>query len=520
MAVVAASFCVAYAHADSGQYASPAIGEQTPAGQLVQLDDELWQAIKDCDEFRVFEEYIRQYPKGRYVALAKERLAGFRKTDKPSANRGVGAATWPVTSDDSETALWKVVFQADTSGGYKVFLKYYPKGKYASVATGRLKYAIEDDKWKQDATEQSAWQAAESSRTLEGYAAYLATYPYGRYVASAQAQSDKLKTDAAAAEEDWIWKAVEKGGISKIDSYLERYPNGRFASIAKSRRAQLKKEEAEMKPGTTVKDCPNCPEMIVIAAGSFRMGGDDQEPDHAVTIARPFAMARTEVTQSQWRAVMGTDPSKLARCDDCPVEGISWNDAQKYVEKLSHMTGKIYRLPSEAEWEYACRAGERHEYCGSDDIDSVAWHGALLGSGNSGNSSHPVGQKRPNAFGLYDMSGNVSEWVEDCFHAHYNGGPTDGSAWTVGDEGSDGIQGQDSSRSKDKNRSAKINNKDGDAKMTGETDSAKTTLCSNRVVRGGSWLSWPQHTRSAHRQSLPPDGTSSSYGFRPVWSLH
>ncbi|SBT07650.1 conserved exported hypothetical protein [Candidatus Accumulibacter aalborgensis] len=126
--------------------------------------------------------------------------------------------------------------------------------------------------------------------------------------------------------------------------------------------------------GEVFRDCADCPEMVVIPAGSFDMGGSagDESPVHRVSV-RGFAMGRTEVTQGQWRAVMGNNPSYFSNCGaDCPVEQVSWNDAQDYVRKLSANTGKTYRLPSEAEWEYACRAGGRHEYCGGDSIESVA----------------------------------------------------------------------------------------------------------------------------------------------------
>lgn len=514
-AIAIATACVSFAYAQMvpGQRASPAATEKALVGEVsAQIEDELWGAIRDSDQARVFEEYIKQYPNGRNVAQAVTRLAGLRKTDKPSATGVSGAARGSAVSNDPETALWKVVLQSDTAGGYEVFLKYYPKSKYALPATSRLKIAREDAKWKADAAEQGAWEAAETAQTPDGYAAYLASYPHGRHAAPAQQRGDKLRADAAAAEESRLWQAAERGGISQVDAYLASYPQGRHASAANSRRVQLKKEEADMIPGKAVKDCPDCPEMVVIPAGGFQMGENDAKPVHTVSIGRPFAMAKTEVTQSQWRAVMGTNPSKFARCDDCPVEGISWNDAQRYVEKLSRMTSKIYRLPSEAEWEYACRAGGRHEYCGSDTVDAVAWHGAVLGSGNSDGKTHPVAQKQSNAFGLHDMSGNVSEWVEDCYHEHYSGGPVDGSAWTTGDRGSAGI--------KESDGGARIKRKGGNAKIAGEQDGAKgIEECKSRMLRGGSWLSWPQTARSAHRISLPPDSSGSSYGFRPVWTL-
>ena len=238
--------------------------------------------------------------------------------------------------------------------------------------------------------------------------------------------------------------------------------------------APAAKAPAERRPGEVFRDCADCPEMVVIPAGSFDMGGSagDESPVHRVSV-RSFAMGRTEVTQGQWRAVMGNNPSKFSNCGaDCPVEQVNWNDAQDYVRKLSANTGKTYRLPSEAEWEYACRAGGRHEYCGGDNLDAVGWYGAYATpKGNSRESTNPVARKQANAFGLYDMSGNVWEWTEDCWNDNYSGAPSDGGAWTSGD-------------------------------------------CGRRVLRGGSWINEPQNARAAERIRGGSTGRSNISGFR------
>ena len=208
--------------------------------------------------------------------------------------------------------------------------------------------------------------------------------------------------------------------------------------------------------------------MVAIPAGSFEMGGtgSDEQPVHRVTLGS-FSMGKTEVTQGQWRAVMGSNPRAFTNdCDNCPVERLGWGDAKQFVRQLSTKTGKTYRLPSEAEWEYACRAGGSEEYCGSDSADDMGWH-----YGNSGRATHPVAGKQANAWGLHDMSGNVWEWTEDCWNGNYSSAPTDGSAWTAGD-------------------------------------------CSQRVVRGGSWGVKPQDLRSALRNWNTTANRSSYVGFR------
>jgi len=239
--------------------------------------------------------------------------------------------------------------------------------------------------------------------------------------------------------------------------------------------------DSELKPGTVFRDCPTCPEMVIIPAGSYTRGsenGDENEkPIQRVTIAKAFAVGKTEVTQGQWKAIMGNNPSGFKNCgDNCPVEKVSWEDVHIFIQKLNTKTGKQYRLPSEAEWEYACRGGENYKYCGSDNLDSVAWYGAYANpKGTSSNSTNPVATKKPNAFGLFDMSGNVYEWVEDSYHPTYVNSPTDGSVW----------QGNGS----------------------------------ERVLRGSSWNGSAQDLRATSRERSLPVYRDDDDGFRLARTL-
>ena len=193
----------------------------------------------------------------------------------------------------------------------------------------------------------------------------------------------------------------------------------------------------------------------------------DEQPQHQVSV-KAFAMGKYEVTQEQWYAVMGNLPSSF-KGRTLPVEQVTWNDAQEFVRRLGAKTGKTYRLPSEAEWEYAARAGSRTEWSFGDnenELGRYAWFNA-----NSGSTTHPVGEKLPNAFGLHDMHGNVWEWTEDCWNENYNGAPSDGSVWSAGD-------------------------------------------CSRRVLRGGSWLLDPQFLRSAFRNWSSASSRLYLLGFR------
>jgi formylglycine-generating enzyme required for sulfatase activity len=171
--------------------------------------------------------------------------------------------------------------------------------------------------------------------------------------------------------------------------------------------------------------------FVLISSGSFMMGadknieeaGDDEQPRHQVTISNFFYLGVYEVTQRQWQAVMGNNPSKF-KGNDSPVEEVSWGDIQVFIRRLNKKEGHSrYRLPTEAEWEYAARAGSTSAYFFGDDESQLgdhAWYGA-----NSGETTHPVGQKRPNAWGLYDMIGNVWEWVGDWYgEAYYANSPS------------------------------------------------------------------------------------------------
>ncbi len=153
------------------------------------------------------------------------------------------------------------------------------------------------------------------------------------------------------------------------------------------------------------RDCPDCPEMIAVPG-------------------RNYALGKSEVTQAEWGALMGSNPSNFKGAN-LPVEQVSWDDAQDYIKRLNQKTGKNYRLPTEAEWAYACYGGNQTEYCGSNDINAVAWYGD-----NSGNQTHAVGQKQANGYGLYDMSGNVYEWMDDCYAGKCNiGRQLRGGSW-------------------------------------------------------------------------------------------
>lgn len=329
---------------------------------------------------------------------------------------------------------------------------------------------------------------------------------------AAAAPSATLVTDPAVLELA-LWESVKDSRSTiELKSYLDQYPNGHFAAVARERLRTLEAPSltplvstapplsatrpGEAQPGKSFRDCEVCPEMVVIPAGSFLMGSPQTEdgrypregPQHRVAIGRPFAAGKFEVTFDEWDACVREGACKYNPSDNGwgrgrrPVIDVSWDNAKEYVAWLSNKTGKTYRLLSEAEWEYVARAGSTTEFNTGSTIrpqqanyeTSVSYAGSLTAVGQR--KTIPVGSYAPNAFGLYDVHGNVWEWVEDCRNSNYIGAPTDGSAWTSGD-------------------------------------------CAWRILRGGSWDVDPVYARSAYRYWNYSTSRLTYFGLRVASNL-
>lgn len=297
------------------------------------------------------------------------------------------------------------------------------------------------------------------------------------------------QTDNVALVEDYK-KRLSDARLKKIDELKKINPEindwlvGLFKIEANELLLELRKKiikesiDAQPTDPTTSADCPSCPEMVFVQGGTFEMGcteeqsncKDDEKPVHSVTLS-DFYIGKYEVTQQQWQNIMGDNPSSFKGCANCPVESVSWNDIQDFIIKLNQRTDRNYRLPTEAEWEYAARGGQKSKmylFAGSNDADTVAWYYY-----NSANKTEEVGTRISNELGIYDMSGNVWERCQDLYGIYPS---------------------------------------------TAQTNPRGANNGSFRVIRGGSWDFNPRYCRVASRSRSGPEFSGSSGGFRLVHS--
>jgi formylglycine-generating enzyme required for sulfatase activity len=289
------------------------------------------------------------------------------------------------------------------------------------------------------------------------------------YAAAKQAYNKALQLIPATDTQNR--KSQVNSKIAECDRMLEseRKAKAEAQEKQKSEAATATPKPTENKPDNSLGI-----QMVFVKGGTFTMGctseqgsgcSNDEKPAHQVTVS-DFYIGKYEVTQAQWKSVMSSNPSNF-KGDNLPVEQVSWGDVQEFIRKLNAQTGKNYRLPTEAEWEYAARGGAQsrgYKYSGSNTVGNVAWYDE-----NSGNTTHPVGQKSPNELGLYDMSGNVWEWCSDWYGA-YN------SSWLA--------------------------------------DPIGPSSGSYRVVRGGSWGNVAQRVRVPYRSDYTPGDRNNLLGFR------
>jgi len=436
-------------------------------------DDAAWVKALEKDTLEGYREYLEAFPQGKHADDAQAEI------------------------DVYDNKAWANAESRDTIAGYEDYLKAWPDGRHASKAQERIaemKAAIEaaqKDAAERAAAEARDWQAAAQANSIKSYQDYLAKHPGGKNAPEAQNRIDRLQASAA---DNAAWEAARTANtVNAYQQYLNSFPQGAFAAQAIAAIDNLRPA-----PGRSFKDCNNCPEMVSLPSGTASLGAGDAEkdarpnekPQRPVTFANMFAISVTEVTFDEYAACVSAGGCSSLPSDNGwgggnrPVINVSWDDAQKYVSWLSQTSGQSYALPTEAQWEYAARAGDSSPIIGGSAAALCAFaNGASQESGlkwantectdPAADRTLPTGILGANKFGVKDMIGNAAEWTQDCNTLNLRDAPTDGSADSRGS-------------------------------------------CNQRVVRGGSWFSGPADLRYAARLMQRRGDSNDFTGLRVV----
>jgi formylglycine-generating enzyme required for sulfatase activity len=347
-----------------------------------------------------------------------------------------------------ELEFWESIKNSTHEEDYKAYLQAYPDGRFAALARARAaRYAessppaappappVEEMDIQYEAVSNANVRKEPSSRAE---------------LVGGLDRGDRVHVTGRTQDRNWYRIDLAGGTTGFVYHTLIREPVAAPAPVV-SKPSPPVTPQPEPAPARTpvvahgsesVRDCENCPEMVILQPGSFTMGdnhGDRSErPAHRVTISRPYAIGKYEVTLAQWNACVQAEACKAVTSttgspDKSPTRDISWADTQRFVRWLSKQTGQNYRLPTEAEWEYAARAGTSSRYWWGEKMRAGMANCKGCGGDWSNDAPVNVDALPPNPFGLYGMNGGVWEWVEDCWHKDYDGAPTDGSAWTSSD---------------------------------------------------------------------------------------
>jgi formylglycine-generating enzyme required for sulfatase activity/serine/threonine protein kinase len=440
-------------------------------------------------------------------------------------------------SSPEETARWQAALDADTAYGYQLFMEDYPDSIHEDQAEIHL-----------ERLDHQAWGYAEEQGTRSAIENYMENFPAGWHESDAKILLHEFDLAEAAAQrekseqerqDDQAWENARSArSLASIDQYLSAWPAGLHSDEARNLRAQIESDindnrafeaarklntieayesyvaafpggrhvagameaidDRTLRPGKTFRDCDACPSMVVVPAGSFWQGAEEdaplalkmETPKRMVTIAEPFAVGVFEVTMAQWDqcvaegACQTRPPDNGWGRDSRPAIMVSWNDTQEFTSWLSKKTGQAYSLPSESQWEYIARAGEESDWLGGNPA-RVCEYGNIAGSESGFRWQHeecadpaaietlPAGSFKANAFGVHDVVGNVAEWTLDCMNLSYLDAPADGSSWGRG-------------------------------------------ICSSRITRGGSWFTGSREIRLPARFNLKNGDRNDFTGFRVV----
>jgi len=459
-------------------------------------DELAWNEAEGNNTVTSYDKYLDRYSHGKYVVqaqTAKDELAwGEADNQKTVVSYSQYLLICPEgkyftqAMNAKEDLAWREIEIDPSIESYKQYLLYCPQGNHTNDVKKKF--------------EQLLWKHAKSEKSEKIYDLYLEFCPDGKHYKKIKEAyepillekrsidtckkyikyyPDGIKIDKFREDLEIMLrqKADTEKTITAYKEYLERYPKTKFAENLYISNPDL---------------LPKGFGFIFVKGGTFRMGSTngnyDEKPVHSVTVS-DFCISQYEVTQKEWQEIMGTNPSKF-KGDNLPVENVSWYDAVAYCNALSTAEGLTpcysgsgtniacdwnangYRLPTEAEWEFAARGGSTGSpttYAGSNNIDEVAWY-----DGNSGSKTHDVGTKKPNELGIYDMSGNVREWCWDWY---------------------------------------------GDYSSGSQSNPRGASSGSYRVLRGGSWDYCADYCRVANRYYGCPDYSYNNYGFRLLRSV-
>lgn len=408
---------------------------------------------------------------GEFVMTAVGRNAQQQPDARPLQNAGDDGGRlvfYRKAAEQPDTLAFQRAKAAGNPHALELFIGEHPQSPHKAEAKQALKAL----------REQLAWQKAEKRHTIDAYDDYLEEHPEGAHAGEARQRIKQLM--AAKREEGELAEAAARKQREQEDAEKKRLAE---AAAQKQREAEeadrQHQAQASFKNGQVHRDAPTLPAMVFVQGGTFKMGSneyDDEKPIHEVTLS-DFLIGQYPITFDEYDAFCAATKREKPADEGWgrgkrPVINVNWDDATAYCEWLSKQTGKSYRLPSEAEWEYAAKGGalsKGFEYAGSNNLDEVGWHRR-----NAGSKTHPVGEKKPNELDLYDFSGNVWEWCGD-WYAAYPANPT----------------------------------KDYRGPANGSV----------RVYRGGSWYGLPQHCRAAIRSYDAPGDRAGNLGFRPARTL-
>ena len=447
-----------------------------------------WESIKDSDRPEDYEAYLQAFPKGRFAPLAKARAAYLSKDT-------VSAPKTPALQIDEIDTAYEVIKPANLRSGPWTrsavvgSLKKGEKVHATGRVIGRNWFRIDTESGNSgfvfgDLIKESASPVVKKSLPVVS-SIKNASEPIGMKAVPKEPENIPLtpKSTSTTLAPPKTKMPESKVGVSKdkptvtgkpVDS---KKPSAIDNETAIAKTTPYNFEDRELR---TFRDCQECPEMVLLPAGRFVMGdtqGDATEkPARTVTIRQPFAIGKHEVTIREWKACVldggcSYSPEIAGNDPNSPVRDISWTDAVQYTRWLSAKTGKYYRMPSEAEWEYAARGGTKSRYWWGNQLVKGLANCVNCGGNYDRKSPASTGSFDPNPFGLHDMNGGVWEWVHDCWHKNYKGAPKDGSAW------------------------------DKDA-------------CRVRVLRGGSWRNDSSYVHSASRFKYDADVRYLTNGLR------